>query len=119
LLGNAELLRRALENVVRNAIRYAPDGSEIELRARSQGATTVISVRDSGRGVPEALLPRLTEPFFRVDDARDALTGGVGLGLSITQRAVHLHQGTLRAENANPGLRVTISLPAAPAAKSA
>jgi two-component system sensor histidine kinase CpxA len=80
---------------------------------------TVISVRDSGRGVPEALLPRITQPFFRVDDARDARTGGVGLGLSIAQRAVQLHHGTLSVENAHPGLRVTISIPTAPATKTA
>ena len=119
LYGNAELLRRALENVVRNAIRYAPEGTQIELRTEAHGSMTVISVRDSGRGVPEALLPRITQPFFRVDDARDARTGGVGLGLSIAQRAVQLHQGTLSVENAHPGLRVTISIPTAQATKTA
>ena len=69
---------------------------------------------DAGSGVPEALLPRLAQPFFRVEDARDySATGGVGLGLSIAQRAVHLHHGTLAAENVHPGLRVTLTFPVA------
>jgi two-component system sensor histidine kinase CpxA len=62
--------------------------------------------------VPEELLPRLAQPFFRAEDARDySPAGSVGLGLSIAQRAVQLHQGTLVAENAHPGLRVTVTLP--------
>jgi signal transduction histidine kinase len=112
--GDPELLRRAVENVLRNAIRHAPVPSEIDLRIDSHDAATQIRVRDRGRGVPEELLPRLAEPFFRVDDSRDATTGGVGLGLAIARRAVQLHHGTLVAENANPGLRVTLTIPTEP-----
>ncbi len=72
---------------------------------------THISVRDGGPGVPEDALPHLAQPFFRADDSRDSATGGVGLGLAIAQRAIHLHHGTLSAENAHPGLRVTLTLP--------
>jgi two-component system sensor histidine kinase CpxA len=68
-------------------------------------------VRDSGPGVPEDVIPRLAQPFFRADDSRDSSTGGVGLGLAIAQRALHLHHGTLSAENAHPGLRVTLTVP--------
>jgi signal transduction histidine kinase len=115
LFGDAELLRRALENIVRNAIRYAPPGSNVELRVEDGPSELVVTIRDVGAGVPEELLPRLAQPFFRAEDARDySPTGGVGLGLSIAQRAVRLHQGTLLAENAHPGLRVTVTLPAAP-----
>jgi signal transduction histidine kinase len=115
LLGDAELLRRALENVVRNAIRYAPPDSDIELRIEDGVSGLVVTIRDTGTGVPDEVLPRLTQPFFRAEDARDySPTGGVGLGLSIAQRAVQLHQGTLVAENARPGLRVTITLPNGP-----
>jgi two-component system sensor histidine kinase CpxA len=109
--GDPELLRRAIENIVRNAIRYAPEGSEIDVRVDDRNAVTNISVRDAGPGVPQDALPRLAQPFFRVDDSRDAATGGVGLGLAIAQRAIHLHHGTLSAENAHPGLRVTLSMP--------
>lgn len=109
--GDPELLRRAVENVLRNAIRYAPEDSDIDLSLDHRNGCTRISVRDGGPGVPEEALPRLAEPFFRADDSRDSATGGVGLGLAIAQRAVHLHHGTLSAENAHPGLRVTLSLP--------
>ena len=112
LIGDPELLRRAVENVVRNAIRYAPAGTDVELRADDDGRALTISVRDAGAGVPEELLPRLAQPFFRVENARDyAPDGGVGLGLSIAQRAVQLHHGRFVAENAHPGLRVILSFP--------
>jgi two-component system sensor histidine kinase CpxA len=109
--GDPELLRRAVENILRNAIRYAPSGSDIDVRIGTHNASTEISVRDDGPGVPEDALPRLSQPFFRADDSRDAATGGVGLGLAIAQRAIHLHHGTLSAENAHPGLRVTLTVP--------
>jgi two-component system sensor histidine kinase CpxA len=112
LHGDPELLRRAIENVVRNAIRYAPAHSEVDVRAEDRPTGVVISVRDAGAGVPDDLLPRLAQPFFRVEDARDySPSGGVGLGLSIAQRAVTLHHGTLVAENAHPGLRVKLTFP--------
>jgi two-component system sensor histidine kinase CpxA len=117
LQGDPELLRRALENVVRNAIRYAPAGSDVELRADDGPRGLAITVRDAGTGVPDEFLARLSQPFFRVEDARDySATGGVGLGLSIAHRAVQLHHGTLVAENAHPGLRVTLTFPEASAA---
>ena len=110
LHGDPELLRRALENVVRNAIRYAPEDTDVELRTADGPLGVAVSVRDTGRGVPDDMLPRLTQPFFRVEDARDySSSGGVGLGLSIAHRAVQLHHGTLVAENAHPGLRVTLT----------
>jgi two-component system sensor histidine kinase CpxA len=72
---------------------------------------TIVRIRDAGPGVPDELLPRLTEAFFRVDPARTADTGGMGLGLAIARRAIQLHHGSLVAENANPGLLVTITIP--------
>ena len=111
VVGDPELLRRAVENILRNAIRYAPEGTEIAVRVDAHNTSTEISVRDGGPGVPDEALPRLAQPFFRADDSRDSATGGVGLGLSIAQRAIHLHHGTLSAENAHPGLRVTLTVP--------
>lgn len=112
LVGHPELLRRAIENVIRNAIRYAPRDTDISVEALDSPSGIIITVRDHGPGVPDADLPRLAQPFFRVDEARDTATGGIGLGLSIASRAVRLHHGSLLVENAHPGLRVSMTLPA-------
>ena len=112
--GDAELLRRAIENVVRNAIRYAPPESAVDIALRPAGAHAAILIRDRGPGVPEDSLPRIFDPFYRVDSARGRSSGGVGLGLSIARRAVELHGGTLTARNAAPGLEVSIRLPLVP-----
>ena len=111
--GDAELLRRAVENVVRNAIRYSPAGRNVEVKlgpaADAGGAS--IEVRDYGPGVPEESLTRLFDAFYRVESDRDRASGGVGLGLAIARRAIELHHGAVVAQNANPGLRVIITLP--------
>jgi two-component system sensor histidine kinase CpxA len=111
LLGDRELLRRAVENVLRNAIRYAPPDTAVEISLRKQGERALIAVRDYGPGVPEESLSNLFRPFFRVEADRNRDSGGVGLGLSIAQRAVALHQGDIRARNGQPGLLVEIELP--------
>ena len=113
VLGNRELLRRAIENVLRNGIRYTPENSEIHLTMMEDPSHAMITVRDFGPGVPEESLTRIFDPFFRVEEARDAMGGGSGLGLSIAKRAVQLHRGTIVAENATPGLRMRITIPLA------
>ena len=114
--GNGELLRRAVENVVRNAVRYTLEGTAVEIalrRVQEEGAAyAVITVRDYGPGVPEAALTKLFLPFYRVADARDRQSGGTGIGLAITDRAVRLHSGTVNARNATDGgLLIEIRLP--------
>ena len=109
--GNRELLRRAIENVVRNAIRYSPPQSVIDVIVNEESSMTRIEIRDRGPGVPEEYLTSIFEPFFRIEEARDTTRGGTGLGLSIAKRAIQLHYGTISAENANPGLRVAMSIP--------
>jgi two-component system sensor histidine kinase CpxA len=154
LQGQREELRRAIENVVRNAVRHAPAGTAIDVvlraapapAASAASATTAsawtsasasasapaanasasasaaadappmhvwlrLTVRDRGPGVPEAALPHLFTPFYRVDADRERRTGGVGLGLAIARRAVELHAGRIAARNASPGLEVEILLP--------
>jgi signal transduction histidine kinase len=114
--GTEELLRSAVENVVRNAVRYTAEGTEVEVALRLQNGSensAVISVRDHGQGVPEEAMDKIFHPFYRTEDARDRESGGSGLGLAIASRAVRLHGGSVRAANAtNGGLEVTISLPA-------
>lgn len=110
--GDNELLRRAFENLLRNAIRYSPEYASIDVSfSQTEHATTIV-VRDFGPGVPETSLTRIFDPFFRIEEARDKDSGGVGLGLSIAKRAVEVHHGAIVAENAWPGLRVRITLPA-------
>jgi two-component system sensor histidine kinase CpxA len=114
--GEASLLHSAIENVVRNAIRYTREGTTVEIHfARAEtpgGAEAVVKVTDCGPGVPPDALGKLFQPFYRLDDARGRQTGGVGLGLAITERAVRFHGGRVAASNrAEGGLEVELRLP--------
>ena len=109
--GDPEMLRRAVENVIRNAIRYAPRESAVEVSLARNNGRAVVDVRDHGPGVPEEALPRLFDAFYRVESDRDRGSGGIGLGLSIARRAIELHKGSIRARNAQPGLEVEMELP--------
>jgi signal transduction histidine kinase len=116
--GNRSLLRSAIENVVRNALRYSPRGSSIELTMRPlEGGETrlaMLEIRDHGPGLPDSELDNIFRPFYRVTDDRDRLTGGAGLGLAICERAIRLHGGSIRAFNAGGGgLVIEISVPLA------
>jgi two-component system sensor histidine kinase CpxA len=124
LQADPELLRSAVENVIRNATRYTAEGTTVEVRLERQpapnsngsGEEFVVRVLDSGPGVPNEALSKIFEPFYRLDDARNRKTGGAGLGLSIADRAIRLHGGQLRASNRSEGgLEVEIRIPAAAA----
>jgi len=124
VLGSASLLHSAIENVVRNAIRYTREGTTVKIHLdraeRSGGQEAVIRVTDCGFGVPADALEKLFQPFYRLDDARGRQTGGVGLGLAITERAVRFHGGSVAATNrAEGGLLVEIHLPLMPASTGA
>lgn len=117
IAGNEELLYRAVENVVRNAIRFTERGSEVEITLRStarDGAGKAeIEVSDRGPGIPENQLNAIFRPFYRVDYARSPDTGGFGVGLAIAERAVRLHGGELSAVNRDGGgATIRIGLPA-------
>ncbi len=114
--ANAELLSSAIENVVRNGIRYTHTGTDVLVtleRQRQPGASAVkLTVRDFGPGVPEDEIPSLRVPFYRIDPARSNETGGTGVGLAIADRAVRLHGGSLAFRNhPQGGLEVTLQLP--------
>ncbi|HLX86636.1 MAG TPA: ATP-binding protein [Terriglobales bacterium] len=116
--GDPDLLRSALENVIRNATRYTAEGTTVEVRLERQpvanGDEVIVRVLDSGPGVPDEALQKIFEPFYRLDDARNRQTGGAGLGLAIADRAIRLHSGQLRASNRKEGgLEVEIRIPAA------
>jgi two-component system, OmpR family, sensor histidine kinase CpxA len=112
-LGNAELLQSAIENIVRNAIRYADTATSVDVSLEVDDRSNVLlAIRDHGRGVPEEDLGRIFQPFYRVAEARDRESGGAGLGLAIADRIIQVHRGTIRAENAQPsGLKVIIEMP--------
>jgi two-component system sensor histidine kinase CpxA len=114
--GQPSLLHSAIENVVRNAIRYTREGTAVEIKLKrelaAEGAQAVVTVTDCGSGVPADALEKLFQPFYRLDDDRGRQTGGVGLGLAITERAVRFHGGRVAAFNrAEGGLRLEIHLP--------
>ncbi len=110
--GNEDLLRSAIENVVRNAIYYTAGSEPVTVKLSTQNDSAVVTVRDHGQGVPEAILPDLFRPFYRADDSRMTGTGGTGLGLAIAEKAVKLHGGSISARNASPnGLIVELIVP--------
>lgn len=109
--ASSELLGRALENILRNALCFSPDNSSIKVKLAKEQQGIVIAVKDQGPGVPEDQLSSIFNPFYRVEEDRDRQTGGAGLGLTIAQRAVHMHNGTIRLQNIQPsGLQVIINL---------
>jgi two-component system, OmpR family, phosphate regulon sensor histidine kinase PhoR len=99
LSGAAEELHSALGNLVSNAIRYTPTGGEIKLIWRLRGEDAVFSVQDSGIGIEQKHIDRLTERFYRVDRSRSRETGGTGLGLSIVKHILTRHQAKLEIES--------------------
>ena len=118
VLGDSDLLHRAVENVMRNAIRYTRPDTQVTLRLsstrREQHAFAVIEVTDFGPGIPQDELANIFEPFYRLDRARSSLTGGFGVGLAIVERAVRLHAGRVQAVNREAGgTSVRIDLPIA------
>jgi two-component system, OmpR family, sensor histidine kinase CpxA len=121
--GNIELLGSAIENVIRNAIRYTASGTTIEVtidgEKRSDASTpksescVCLTIRDYGPGVSESELVSILQPFYRAAEARDRQSGGVGLGLAIADRVIRIHGGSIRARNVEPrGLQFEVHLPA-------
>lgn len=114
--ADGRLLCRALENILRNAIKYSPAGSTIHLSAEQQAGYLTAEITDQGPGLPDAELAAVFQPFYRVSDSRNQQTGGTGLGLAIVAKIVRQHAGTVQAINRHPGLSVRVTLPRAAAA---
>jgi two-component system sensor histidine kinase CpxA len=115
LRGDADGLKSAVENVVRNAVIYGDRTQPIEVRIDATASKATIRVSDHGPGVPEAELTRIFEPFYRTDKSRDHRQDGQGIGLAITSRVTELHGGSVRAANrAEGGLTITIEVPLDP-----
>ncbi|WP_232726411.1 sensor histidine kinase [Mariprofundus ferrinatatus] len=114
ITGDRLWITRALDNVIRNAIRHTPAGNGVEVSLVTSGDNAVIEIRDHGDGVDESILLKLFEPFVRGSEARERhqRASGYGLGLAIARNAIELHGGTITAANhVDGGLCVTITLP--------
>jgi two-component system sensor histidine kinase CpxA len=112
LVGDRVLLRSAVENVVRNAIRHTPQESTVKISIAIEGKACLIRVRDAGPGVEESLLSHIFDPFARTDGARERGCGGFGLGLAIARRAMQVHGGDAEASNhPQGGLEVRLIIP--------
>lgn len=113
-VANEAFLLRALSNVVRNAVRYAGECGPIRITAARDGSQVVLTVADSGPGLPESELEEVFAPFYRPESARARETGGVGLGLAIVRTCIEACRGTVSCRNRKPdGLEVAIRLAAA------
>jgi two-component system sensor histidine kinase CpxA len=111
--ADRHFLLRAIANILRNAIRYAGDAGPVLIESRNVGAEVHITFSDNGPGVPEHMVHRLCDPFFRTESARTRETGGVGLGLAIVKRCVEACSGLVVICNRTPhGLTVELKLPA-------
>ena len=114
ITGNRELLRRALFNLVENAVKYGPEGGQVRICAELDGTDMVISVADQGPCIPPELRERIFEPFFRVDTARSRELGGTGLGLALVRAIAEVHGGSVWVEEHQAGgNRFVLRLPAA------
>ncbi len=110
ILGDRDLLQQAVANLLDNAIKFSPEGGVVTLSAQRTDRQVRLSVADQGPGIPEADRPRATERFFRGEAARS--TPGSGLGLALVQAVALLHEGALQLDDARPGLRASLVLPA-------
>lgn len=111
VFGSESLIRSAVENVLRNAVRYTKESTSVEVSLERKGEDAMIRIADHGEGVPEQELENLFKPFYRVGEARDRGSGGTGLGLAIAEQAILAHKGTITARNEGDGLAVEIVLP--------
>ena len=106
------LLHSAIENIVRNAIKYTTTNTPVELTLVSNIDNITVTIRDHGPGVAAEQIDDLFKPFVRLSEARDRSSGGYGLGLAIAERAIRLHNGTIKARNCpDGGLSISIELP--------
>ncbi len=110
---DADRIRQAVDNLVDNALRFAPGGSAIVLAAVADGAALDIEVRDAGPGFPDGFLPYAFERFRRPDTGRSRSDGGAGLGLALVQAIAAAHGGVATARNGPGGAVVALHLPGA------
>ncbi len=110
--GDRSMLRRALSNLLDNALRFTPVGGEVRVKIIEQPTGVSLTVENSGEGISEDLLPRLFDRFYRADPARrEGSSEHAGLGLAITQSIIRAHGGQIRCESDKGWTRFVIELP--------
>ena len=115
-VGDARHVRRAVSNVVRNALEHSRPGGSVEVSVRASASAAAVAVADHGEGIPPEVLAHVFDRFYRADPSRSQARGGAGLGLAISRWALREMGGDIRLESApGSGTLATISLPAAPA----
>lgn len=115
LLGDRARLTQVVANLLNNAAKYTPPGGSISLSLRHEAGFAVICVRDTGVGIPRAMLERVFDMFLQIDNSLDRSQGGLGIGLTLVRELVHLHQGTISvsSEGAGQGSEFTLRIPTA------
>ncbi len=115
IYGYPEMLHRAIENVVRNAIRHTAKGTTVDISIEAKSSKKdpiILTIEDKGPGVPSTAMPHIFKPFYRIEGDRGRKTGGTGVGLAIAYKAIKLHDGVIKAENSRDGgLKMTITIP--------
>ncbi|MDB5947829.1 MAG: putative histidine kinase, hybrid [Ramlibacter sp.] len=110
--GDAVRIEQIVSNLLTNALKYTPPGGDVALAVRREGETALIEVRDSGEGIPAALLPHIFDLFVQGERTLDRRAGGLGIGLTLVRRLVELHGGTVGVESSAHGSKFTVRLPA-------
>jgi signal transduction histidine kinase len=108
-----DAVAQVLGNLLQNASRYTPPSGTVSVCAEHRGAFAVVTIANSGDGIPAEDLPHVFERFYRVEKSRDAARGGAGIGLAIVKELVEAAGGTVGAESANQSTRFWVRLPAA------
>jgi signal transduction histidine kinase len=111
ITGDSRSLRRAFQAILDNAIKFSPDGGDVEIRAETHGNWIKITIRDHGVGIPKEILPRVFDRFFHLDQVGGHMFRGLGLGLSIARQVIEQHQGSIQVESEpGKGTLVTVTL---------
>ena len=112
VLGNPDYLERAVANLIDNAIKYTPEGGQVEVSVGQDNGHVTVDVTDNGIGIPPDDLPRIFERFYRVDRSRSREMGGTGLGLSIVKHVAQVHGGSIDVSSTpGSGSRFRLKIP--------
>jgi signal transduction histidine kinase len=109
ITGDAELIESLLQNLIENAAKYSEDGGRIDIQVYSENGEALIVIADCGKGMEESEIPKIMEPFYRVDKSRSRAEGGVGLGLALCARICEIHNAQLEIKT-KPGTGTKIIL---------